>query len=82
MADFLVVDEGTIILFEPMTDEAAAWWSENCETGMSMGAAYAVDHRCAQAILEGLDSAGFTILRERKPTTSVVGGIEPTKKFR
>lgn len=61
---FLVQDEGTIVLFHPITDEARAWWKENVAEGQSWGASYAVEHRFAAGIIEGIVAAGLSIESE------------------
>jgi len=54
---FNIINEGTIVLFEPLTDAARTWWSSNVDPEcMTFGKAYAVEHRYAQDIVEGINA--------------------------
>ena len=54
---FNITHEGTIVLFEPLTDAARTWWSSNVDPEcMTFGNAYAVEHRYAQDIVEGINA--------------------------
>lgn len=61
--DVEIVNEGTVVLFRPVTDRAKVWFKENIQAegwqwlGMSVG----VDHRYAGDIVEGLLGAGFNL---------------------
>ena len=61
--DVLVRDEGTIIMLSPQTAEAQAWIDEKvqAESWQFLGKALCVDHRFADAILEGMELDGLII---------------------
>ncbi len=61
--DFLIEDQGSIVLFQPMSDAAKEWFSENVQSEgwQWMGPRLAVDHRPAQHLLEGIEAEGFTV---------------------
>jgi len=61
MTDIRIQNEGSILLFEPLSDEAIDWWAEHVEEGMTYCGKHVVDHRPAAAIIEGLIEAGFAI---------------------
>ncbi len=53
-----IVGHGSIVLFEPLTETAQNWWNDNVDPEcMKMGAAYAVEHRYAGDIAEGIREA-------------------------
>jgi len=53
--EFGINDQGTLVLFTPLTDTARAWWSSNVDPdAQTYGAAYVVEHRYAQDIIEGI----------------------------
>ena len=55
---FKIRNEGSIILFEPLTDTARSWWSSNVDPeAQTFGNAYAVEHRYAPDIIEGIKTA-------------------------
>jgi len=52
---FKIINEGSIILFEPLTDTARDWWSNHVDPeAQTMGPAYVVEHRYAGDIIEGI----------------------------
>ena len=61
--DFSYRDEGSIVMVTPITDDARAWVAENVDApGWAwMGESFAVDHRMADALLEAIEGAGFSI---------------------
>jgi hypothetical protein len=66
--DFTVRDEGTIVLLYPQNDAARSWIDEHLygddgDAPTWFGGAVAIDHRMAQAILEGVenDRAGHQV---------------------
>ena len=61
MPDIRIQNEGTIFLFEPISDEASDWWAEHVEEGMTYCGMNVVEHRCAASIIDGLTEAGFEI---------------------
>lgn len=52
---FKIINHGSLFLFKPITDWAKEWWEEkvdpNCPT---FGDGYAVEHRYAEDIIEGI----------------------------
>ena len=53
--NFKIKNEGSIILFEPLTDTARDWWSSHVDPdAQTMGPAYVVEHRYAGDIIEGI----------------------------
>ena len=61
MTDIRIQNEGTIFLFEPVSDDCQAWWDEHVEEGMTYCGMNVVEHRCAASIIDGLTEAGFSI---------------------
>ena len=62
-----IVGHGSIVLFEPLTEAAQDWWNDNVDPEcMKMGAAYAVEHRYAGDIAEGIREA-FNEQKARDP---------------
>ena len=60
-ADFSIRDEGSIVLFEPLNDDARDHLTENVqEDAQWWGGALVVEHRYARDLVNGLASAGFT----------------------
>jgi len=61
--DMIVDDCGSIVGITPMTPAARKWIDENCqvESWQWLGLTLNVDHRLADAILEGMSEAGLTI---------------------
>lgn len=61
--DFEVNDQGSIVLITPMNENASEWMGENVQTEswQWMGPSLGVDHRCAQALLDGIEEEGFTV---------------------
>jgi len=54
---FKIINEGTIVLFQPLTSAAQDWWAGNVDPdAMTFGNAYAVEHRYAPDIIEGIKS--------------------------
>tara|TARA_Y100001951_G_scaffold58355_1_gene46369 strand:- start:92 stop:250 length:159 start_codon:yes stop_codon:yes gene_type:complete len=52
------MNEGSIVLFEPLTDAARGWWTDNVDPeAQTMGQAYVVEHRYAPDIIEGIKTA-------------------------
>jgi len=52
---FKIRNEGSIVLFEPLTSTAQGWWSDNVDPeAQTFGNAYAVEHRYAADIIEGI----------------------------
>lgn len=59
--DFIVRDEGTIVLFYPRSEAAQNWWADSVEESQMVGRYHAVDHRMAQAIAIGIMHAEFSV---------------------
>jgi hypothetical protein len=61
MADFVIQNDGTILLFRPLTDAAREWLEANVqEDAQWFGGALVVEHRYAGALAVALIEAGFT----------------------
>jgi hypothetical protein len=61
-ADFLVQNEGTIFLFRPLTESAAAHLEENVQKdALWFGDALVVEHRYARDLAAALNEEGFTL---------------------
>ena len=56
--NFEVRDEGTVVLIIPMTEFAKKWIDENVQVDswQWLGQGFAVDHRCAEDLLQGLQA--------------------------
>ena len=55
---FKIMNEGSIVLFEPLTDAAQDWWSSYVDPeGQTWGRSYVVEHRYAGDIMEGIKAA-------------------------
>ena len=62
--DFVVRDEGTIWLFTPLTPAALQFLSEHIQEGAQyLGDSLAVDHRCVDGLLHGLQEHGLKAVR-------------------
>jgi hypothetical protein len=58
--DFVVRDEGTIWLFTPLTPAALRFLSEHIQDDAQyFGDSLAVDHRCVEGLLDGLQEHGL-----------------------
>ena len=65
--DFLVRDEGTIMLLTPQNDAAHDWLRDNVsDTTTHWGGSIVVEPRYLMPILEGARAEGFTIGQEAK----------------
>jgi hypothetical protein len=61
MADFTIQNEGTILLFRPLTDACRQWLEKNVQNDAHwFGEALVVEHRFAGNLAVGLIEAGFT----------------------
>jgi hypothetical protein len=55
---FKIMNEGSIVLFEPLTDAARGWWTDNVDPeAQTWGRSYVVEHRYAGDIMEGIKAA-------------------------
>ena len=58
LRQFKIINEVSIILFERLTSAAQDWWSSNVDPdAQTFGNAYAVEHRYAGDIMEGIKTA-------------------------
>ena len=63
ITDFTVTYQGSIVGLTPRTEQAKAWLDENtrAEGWQWLGHALWIDHRMAEAILEGIHNDGLNI---------------------
>lgn len=63
MADVVVSDHRSVVLFLPISQEAMVWFDTSVEAAASqwLGAALAVDRRYAPGLMEALVADGFTV---------------------
>ncbi len=60
MPDFKIQNEGSILLFRPLTDAACEWLKENVQEGAQwFGDALVVEHRYAGDLAVGMVNAGL-----------------------
>jgi hypothetical protein len=61
--DVTVKDEGTVVLFTPVSDDARAWFTENVvsEPWQWRGPSLATEHRPACDLLDGIRRRGLRI---------------------
>ena len=59
--DFTIENHGSIFLFHPLTTAACDWWFEHVGDTPTFGTAYAVEHRYAFDIAEGISADGLEI---------------------
>ena len=60
--DIEVLNQGSILVFKPLTKIAKAWIKENVHLEswqMWAGGAFTVDHRCAENLIHGMRKAGL-----------------------
>jgi hypothetical protein len=56
------MNEGSIVLFEPLTSAAQDWWASHVDSeAQTFGNAYAVEHRYAGDIVEGIKATSFKL---------------------
>jgi len=61
--DFHVVDEGSIVLFEPLTDGAREWIGNNIgKDAQWFGKSLVVEHQFVQDVLQGIASEGLEVV--------------------
>lgn len=62
-ADILVDDQGSVVRFKAGSSRGKAWFSENveAESWQYLGGWLCVDHRMAQALVDGIESEGLSI---------------------
>lgn len=61
--DFEVIDQGSIVAITPMNEAAQQWLDDNVEAEgwQFLGHSLCVDHRCADAIIEGIICDGLSV---------------------
>lgn len=59
--DFGITDHGSIWLIRPLTEAAQEWVDENVAVESWFGTAFAVEHRYAVDIVNGIVEAGFKL---------------------
>lgn len=61
--DFQILDQGSLIGFRAITQEAKDWWEENVlyDDYQIMGDVVWCEHRMAQALFATLDDNGFKL---------------------
>lgn len=61
--DFEILDQGSVVLFTPMSDRAKQFTDENIhtESWQWVGGAFAVEHRFAEILIGELPEFGFEI---------------------
>lgn len=67
-ADFAVANHGTVWTFRPLTPDARSWWAGNVQAGATLGSSYAVEHRYAEAILDGIAQDGLCAQPDLPPS--------------
>jgi len=62
-ADVRLEDEGSAVLFQPLTPAAHTWMQENipAEDWQWLGGRLAVERRYVDDVIDGLVKAGFTV---------------------
>ena len=61
MFDFHVNDAGSLVMLEPVTDDAKAWCARHLpEDAPTWGNAYAVEFRYIEDILDGIKQEGLS----------------------
>ena len=53
---FNIINHGSLIGFTPVADTAQAWWAAHVQWCPVFGDQYMVDHRHAQAIIDGIQA--------------------------
>lgn len=63
MPDIHIEPHGSVVLFRPASDTAHAWVAENVaiEDWQWLGGAFAVDHRYAGDLAQGMREAGLAV---------------------
>lgn len=61
--DITIQDEGTIVLFTPVTDAGTDWCAEHLPDDCPrFGSAFAIEHRFAEAIADGMSNDGLALV--------------------
>ncbi len=63
--DIQINDQGSIIMFTPVSEFAKEWVNNNCyiESWQWMGSSFCVDHRIAEQLIEGMEEHDLSIER-------------------
>lgn len=63
MPDVIVVYDGSLVMFEPLTDEGSRWFADHveAESWQWLGGRLGVEYRYANPILAGLKVAGLNV---------------------
>ena len=63
MTDIFLRDEGTVVVFTPVSPEATEWIDEHvqAEAWQWLGNGLCVDHRFARDLFEGMVGAGLEV---------------------
>jgi len=63
VSDFRIENHGSIVVVQPLTPEATAWVEENVPTEpwQWLGGGLCVEHRYAEAIVEGIGEDGLNV---------------------
>jgi hypothetical protein len=59
--DVEVDDQGSIILFRLASEKAREWWDEHVQGAQKFGGRYAVEHRYAMPVVEGMMADGLNV---------------------
>jgi len=63
MPDFEISDQGTLVLFRPLTAAADEWVKENVDPKAQwFGGALVVEHRYAADLLQGVKDDGLEVI--------------------
>lgn len=55
---FEITNCGSVVLFQPLTPDARSWWDDHVQDGPVLGDAFAVEHRFAADIVDGIWQEG------------------------
>lgn len=58
--DISIMDDGSVVVFTPITDEAANFMDETFTDALMFGDGYVVEQRYVNAIMEDLADRGFS----------------------
>lgn len=61
--DVIIENQGTIIVFMPMTEKAENWIADNVPDPLYFGHALCCEPRYAHDLAEGMQESGITISR-------------------
>ena len=63
MPDLRVLDQGTVVLFTPVSERGREWLEANCatESWQWLGSSLGIDHRMAGPVIEGAINDGLEV---------------------